>query len=50
MGDESAWKPSDDEVRHIREELAPLITQLAHRATVTLTEEQWRRQGACPEI
>jgi hypothetical protein len=49
MGDE-AWNPSADEVRHIREELAPLISELAHRDTVTLTEVEWRYHGACPEI
>jgi len=49
-GEEAAWHPSADEVRHIRDELRPLISQLARRDTDTLTEEQWRRLGACPEI
>jgi hypothetical protein len=44
------WHPSAEEVRHIRDELRPLISQLARRDRDTLTEEQWRRQGACPEI
>ena len=50
MDDHTSWNPSADEVRHIREELAPLIRQLAHRDTVTLTEVEWRHLGACPEI
>ena len=44
------WHPSAEEVRHIRDELRPLISQLARRDRDTLVEEQWRRQGACPEI
>jgi len=39
------WHPSKDEVQHIREELRPLITQLARRDTVILTEERWRQDG-----
>jgi hypothetical protein len=50
MLNETSWHPSEDEVRHIRDELRPLISQLAHRATSTLTEEQWRRQGAFCEL
>jgi hypothetical protein len=49
-GDDTVWHPSEDEVRHIRDELRPLISQLARRDTDTLTEEQWRRLGACPEF
>jgi hypothetical protein len=48
--DDPVWHPSEDEVRHIRDELRPLISQLARRDTDTLTEEHWRRLGACPEF
>ncbi|MCU1375718.1 MAG: hypothetical protein JWO68_3004 [Actinomycetia bacterium] len=44
------WHPSKDEVQHIREELRPLLAQLARRDQATLTEERWRRAGALAEI
>jgi len=50
MSEETVWHPSADEVRHIRDELRPLISQLARRDTDTLAEEQWRRLGACTEF
>jgi hypothetical protein len=42
---DTRWHPSKDEVQHIREELRPLISQLARRDTDALTEERWRRIG-----
>lgn len=46
MNDKSTdWHPSHDEVEHIREELRPLLTQLARRDAFTLTAEAWRRTG-----
>ena len=43
--DQPNWEPSKDEVDHIREELRPLISQLATRDRVTLDAEAWRRRG-----
>lgn len=40
------WEPSKDEVAHIREELRPLLAQLARRDHDVLAGEQWRRETA----
>jgi hypothetical protein len=50
MQADTSWHPSEDEVRHIRDELRPLLIQLARRDTSALTEERWRRLGAVPEL
>lgn len=42
---ETAWHPSKDEVDHIRDELRPLISQMARRDEATLSEERWRLAG-----
>jgi hypothetical protein len=42
---DTGWHPSKAEVEHIREELRPLISQLARRDRDKITEEQWRRDG-----
>ena len=40
----SSWHPSKDEVDRIREELRPLLTQMARRDLATLAQERWRRE------
>lgn len=50
MHDHTSWHPSKDEVRHIRDELRPLLSELSHRDAMVLTEESWRRQGVLCEI
>jgi hypothetical protein len=50
MQDDTSWHPSEDEVRHIRDELRPLLSQLARRDTSTLAQERWRRQGVFCEL
>jgi hypothetical protein len=36
------WQPSKDEVARIRDELRPLISEMARRETAALREIQWR--------
>jgi hypothetical protein len=38
------WHPDHDEVEHIREELRPLLRQMAQRDRDVLAAEQWRRE------
>ena len=44
MEDTTAWHPSKDEVADIREELRPIIAELARRDTQALAAELWRRE------
>jgi hypothetical protein len=39
---QTSWQPSKDEVARIREELRPLLSEMARRETVALREIQWR--------
>lgn len=39
----NGWIPSKDEVDLIREELRPLLTQMARRDSDTLAQQCWRR-------
>ena len=43
---ESSWHPSQDEVRHILEELRPIIAEVARREEEALREEMARRFAA----
>lgn len=43
MDETTTWAPSKDEVAHIREELRPIIAEIARRDTQLLAAEQWRR-------
>lgn len=43
MDERTSWHPSEDEVRHIREELRPLLCRLARRDAATLDGERWRQ-------
>ena len=40
----STWHPTPDEVERIREELRPLLSQMAQRDLSTLAQERWRRE------
>jgi hypothetical protein len=44
MDDTTTWSPSKDEVAHIREELRPIIDEIARRDEQTLAAERWRRE------
>ena len=43
MDEAPTWAPSKDEVAHIREELRPIIAEIARRDSLELAAEQWRR-------
>lgn len=44
MDDATAWHPSKDEVDRIREEMRPIIAELARKEEAALVSEEWRRE------
>ena len=43
MDEATTWHPSKDEIAHIREELRPIIAEMARRDEQELAAELWRR-------
>jgi hypothetical protein len=46
MSEHTTWLPSKDEVADIREELRPIIAEMARRDEAALAAEIWRREHA----
>jgi len=46
MDEKMTWHPSKDEVDLIRQEMRPIIAEIARRDEAALAAEVWRREHA----